>query len=183
MDDLKPVLDRLESCIHGGRYEPIETDACEVKPAPPSGKDWDAIHESVCAFLNKQGGMVILGIKEEKPPHRRFVFSGYDGRDVENLKKIKTHFTNREGSVLDLSEHINLTSQIFRDGHVAIVRVSPLSDDKRFAHFKGTAYEREMNGDREICATDIAVQEDRKEELRHARELKSIEEPRYMTST
>ena len=174
MDDLNTVLARLEACVREGRYEPIETDAYEVKPIPASGNAWDSIHQSVCAFLNKKGGMVILGVKEEKAPNRRFVFTGYDGSNAENLKRIRSAFTDKDGNGLDLSEHINPTSQAFMGGHIAIVRVSALPDDKRFAYFKKVPYERQLDGDKEIPPQRIALQEERKEDLRHARELRPV---------
>jgi hypothetical protein len=56
VDDLTPILTKLERCVRDGAYESLETDWLEVKPVPATGHAWDRIRESVCAFLNARGG-------------------------------------------------------------------------------------------------------------------------------
>ena len=129
-EGLNLVLAQLDPCIQQGRYQSIETDSFEIKPVPAVKGDWDSIHGSFRAFLNKQGGMVLLGIKEEKDITRRFVFKCYGEDNAENIKRIRTGFTDRDGSHLDVTEYLNPGVQPFRNGQLAILRVSPVPEDK-----------------------------------------------------
>lgn len=61
--------------MRDGAYESLETDCLEIKPVPSSGGAWDNIRDSICAFLNTRGGVVILGIKDEQHPLRHFTFT------------------------------------------------------------------------------------------------------------
>lgn len=175
MEGLKLVLDQLETCIREERYQSVETDACEVKPVPSTKHDWDSIHQSVCAFLNKQGGLVILGIKEVQKPVRRFVFTGYDETSSGNMKRLSKVFTDRDGIELDLLEYISPAVEPFITGQVAIVRVSPLPEDKRFAFYRGIGYERSLDGDGQIPSARLDIQEERRRDLEMARELMPVD--------
>ena len=74
MDSLEEILNRLAICIRNRAYESLETDWLEIKPVPSTGHAWDSIRDSIGAFLNTRGGVVILGIKDEQDPKRGPMF-------------------------------------------------------------------------------------------------------------
>ena len=71
------VLRDLAELVRQGRFEELESDTLEIKPAPAEGGQWRERYKSVNAFLNTRGGILILGIKEEgQGPLRRYVLTG-----------------------------------------------------------------------------------------------------------
>lgn len=176
MNSYRQILQQLESCVTERRYQSLETDWLEVKPVPSTRGLWDSINESVCAFLNTRGGVVILGVKEEQKPARHFAFTGYDETQAENVRRIRAAFTDRAGNELDLAEQISVQVEPFLGGQVALVHVTALSDDRRYAFCKGTAHERVLDGDPVIPADRVEIQEERKRELAYARELRPVPE-------
>lgn len=168
------ILQQLEACVREGRYQSLETDWLEVKPVPSTGGSWDKIKESVCAFLNTRGGTVILGIKEEQSPARRFVFTGYDETQSGNVSRIRSSFTDKAGNEIELAEQISVHAEPFLGGQVAVINVTALSDDRRYAFYKGVARERVLDGDPAIAPDRVDSQEERKRELAYARELRPV---------
>ena len=131
MNGYRQILRQLEACVTEGRYQSLETDWLEVKSVPPTRGQWDSITESVCAFLNTRGGTVILGIREEQGPPRKFVFTGYDETQAENVRRIRQAITDKAGHAIDLIEHVSEHVEPFMGGQVALLNVVPLSDDRR----------------------------------------------------
>ena len=82
MDIVLKNLQTIEGCINTKTYEEVETERFEVKDLSNGwGKDW---YKSVCAFLNSNGGIIVIGINDKnnsKP--QEYKFTGYD-------KKMKT---------------------------------------------------------------------------------------------
>ena len=89
MDSLSHILNKLEICVRQGAWESLETDWLEIKPVPATGHAWDTIRESICAFLNTRGGVVVLGIKDEQQPQRHFTFTGYTENNSGNLAALR----------------------------------------------------------------------------------------------
>jgi predicted HTH transcriptional regulator len=63
MSNLDDILRKLKNCLENKTYEPMETDSFELKDLSTKGK-WDELYKSACAFLNTQGGIIIVGIHE-----------------------------------------------------------------------------------------------------------------------
>lgn len=176
MNGFRQILQQLEACVREGRYQSLETDWLEVKSVPSTRGHWDSIHESVCAFLNTRGGTVILGIKEEQGPPRKFVFTGYDETQSENVRRIRQGMTDKAGNPLELIEHITETVESFMGGQIVLLQVVPLADDRRFVFYKGVALERSLDGDKKIPPDRVEAQEERRRELAYARELRPVAE-------
>lgn len=176
MSDPLQILKQLADCVLENRYQSLETNWLEVKAVPPTGAQWDQVSVSVMSFLNSNGGTIILGIKEEQKPHRRFVHSGYDESQSGPLSNLLRSFTDKTGNLLDLREYIALHIEPFLQGQVAMISVNPLPDDKKFAFYKHEARERVLDGDKLIPKERIEEQEERKRELEYARELKVVPE-------
>ena len=84
------TLSTIKYCIQNNIYEEVETDRLELKDLS-GGTDWTEFYKSVCAFLNTNGGMVVVGIKDKgniKDKSQRFYkCTGFNYDDEGKLKK------------------------------------------------------------------------------------------------
>lgn len=174
MDSLTQVLNRLELCVRNGAYESLETDWLEVKSVPANGSAWKSIHESICAFLNTRGGVVILGIKDEQKPQRRYTFTGYTEDSSGQLSQLRQHFKDARRTPMDVGEHLLIEVKPFMNGQVAVVRVSALPEDRKFCFLREEAWERIADRDERIAKTRVDEQEERKREMETYRELRPM---------
>ena len=175
MDSLAIILQRIEQCVARGTYESVETDWLELKPVPPSGGAWDKIRESICAFLNARGGTVLLGIKDEQKPQRRFTFTGYTEDNSGNVADFRTAFQDSRRNPVDVSDCLLLEVKPFLTGQIAVIRVSALPEDRKFCFFRSEAYERILDQDKRIPLHRVEEQEERKREMETYRELRAVE--------
>ena len=87
MKKIDKVLDRIEDCIINNRYESVETEVIELKPTPPHLAGAKSLLQSVCAFMNTNGGILILGIRENNNvTPKNYEVKGYK-EDSENVIK------------------------------------------------------------------------------------------------
>lgn len=174
MDSLSPILNKLEICVRQGSWESLETDWLEIKPVPATGNAWNSIRDSICAFLNTRGGVVLLGIKDEQHPQRSFSFTGYTENNSGNLSALRTAFQDTKGHPVDVSDCLLVEVKAFSTGQLAVVRVSALPEDRKFCSHSGAALERIADRDEKIPAHRVAEQEERKREMETFRELQPM---------
>ena len=175
MDELSQILAKLEHCVQGQLFESLETDWLEIKPVPSTGNAWNTIKESVCAFLNTRGGVVVVGVKDEPKPHRHYMFTGYTENQSGNLIALRSAFKDVNGNPLDVGESLLFEVKPFATGQIALVRVSELPDDRKFCFFGGTAYQRVADQKKTIPKERIEDWEERKREMENFRELRPVE--------
>lgn len=175
MDDLSPILNKLERCVREGAYESLETDWLEIKPVPSSGGAWDNIRDSICSFLNTRGGVVILGIKDEQQPSRHFTFTGYTENNSGNLSLLRSVFKDAKGNPMEVGDCLIMEVKPFATGQLALVRVSALPEDRKFCFYRGEARERIADRDEKITRQRTDEQEERKREMETYRELQPVQ--------
>lgn len=176
MDSLNHILNRLEICVRQNTWESLETDWVEVKPVPASGNAWDTIRDSIGAFLNSRGGVVVLGVRDQQKPHRHFEFAGYTEDQSGQLSDLRRCFQDARGNPMDVSEHLLFEVRPFYTGQVALVRVSALSEDRKYCLYRKEARERIADRDERISSQRVEEQEERKREMETFRELKPVED-------
>jgi predicted HTH transcriptional regulator len=176
MDILTPILNKLELCIRQGSWESLETDWLEIKPVPSTGNAWDSIRDSICAFLNTRGGVVILGIKDQQDPTRHFTFAGYTEANSGNLSALRSAFKDAKGNPMDVEDCLLIEIKQFCTGQIAIVRVSALSEDRKFCFYRDEARERIADRDERMPKHRVDEQEERKREMETYRELRPVED-------
>jgi ATP-dependent DNA helicase RecG len=176
MDDLLPILTKIENCVRAGSYESLEADWLEIKPVPASGHAWDSIRETVCGFLNARGGAVVLGIKDEQGPPRRYTFTAYTEQNSGNVAGLRTIFQDAHRSTIDVGESLLLEVHEFITGQIAVIRVSALPEDRKFCFYKGVAKERVLDRTETISEQRVEEQEERKREMETYRELRPVPE-------
>jgi ATP-dependent DNA helicase RecG len=173
---VQSTLSRLSALIDENRFEELETDTLELKPVPPTGGEWRERHKSVNAFLNTRGGILILGIKEEgQGAARRYVHTGWQAHGENGLRELPTKFTQRNGTPLDLHDAFPAPMIVpFRNGQVAVQLVDELAADRKYAFLDGVAYKRIVTADQKLTPSEIARQEEFREEALQARELQPV---------
>lgn len=175
MKEITNILSKLESHIQAGTFEQLESDKIELKSLA-DGTDWTELYKSVCAFLNTEGGIVIVGIKEKD---RKYRFTGYKGEPAEEdkLRNLPNQFTDENGVKLNLSDQFPSPEVIdFLDGRLCVVYVEKLPEDRKYVFFKHTAYRRTLTGDDKITVQEVEEHRDYKEELASAKELTPVSE-------
>ncbi|HOZ29411.1 MAG TPA: putative DNA binding domain-containing protein [Bacteroidales bacterium] len=168
---LDKILEKLEACINNDVYVAVESEKVELKPTPPNLVESKTVLESINAFLNTEGGIVILGIQEDIK-NKKYVFKGYKEDFEPNIKEFCKSFTDKDGNILDLGEYLkNIEIREFLDGRVCVIYVERLPDDLKYVFYKGVAYIRKITGDEIIPELKIIAHEEYKEEIRNSREL------------
>lgn len=176
MDIVLKNLQTIERCIKTNSYEEVETERFEVKDLSNGwGNDW---YKSVCAFLNSNGGIIVIGINDKnnsKP--QQYKFTGYDNRD-ENEKHLKVTlpkiFTNKDGEPIEVSQNLNFEIQNFMTGRIMVVYVTELDTEKKYAFYKNSAYSRKITGDHILTSREIEEYEEIKKERISTQELSLI---------
>lgn len=177
MKEIDKILTQVEDCIVNNYYQPVETEKVELKSTPPNLKGAHSLLQSVCAFLNTNGGILVIGIKDNNNiPVKNYEIKGYS-EDAENIiKNIGKQFTDKDYKAVDVSEYIlGFEVKEFMQSRVCVVYVDSLPDELKFVFLDKKAYKRIITGDHEIDLNTIDANEELKEERKNARELNIIQ--------
>jgi predicted HTH transcriptional regulator len=175
MNVIDITISKLEACLVSDSYQSIETERIELKDLS-SGDDWKELFKTLCAFLNTQGGIVIVGIHEDIK-NNKYKLTGFNPKNEERLKEIPKLFSAENGQVLDLTEYIRPDLFEIRnilDKQVCIIYAEKLPEDKKYVLYKGIAFERKLTGDHKIPQSEVEKQKELRSELELARELKHV---------
>ena len=182
--EIDSKLAKLKDQLQGGKFESLETEWLEIKPVPPSQRDWDSISETICAFLNTRGGVLLLGVKEiGRGNDRRYELTGWQ-EDAENkLKSLKSTFRDFRNELLDVSGELGLLSDQRRsieirevmNKPVALLYVSELQPENKPCFYHGTAYRRVGTGDQKLDGAELDHFQMHYEEARRGSELRAVE--------
>jgi len=173
MRAIEKILTQIEACIKQNKYEVIETDKVELKDF--SGGVSAELYRSACAFLNAEGGMIIIGVYES-PKDRRYAFKGYNPQIENALKELPKQFRNQQNQSVDLALSFPSFEMIdFMDGKICVVYVEKLDDEQKYVFYKDEAYKRKITGDHKLTPAEIEAQNELKAELENVRELKTVE--------
>ena len=136
-DHIENILCRIQNCIERNTFDDVETEKVELKDLS-TGNNWISLKQTICAFLNTDGGIIICGIRE-KEKDKKYTFTGFR-RDNENkLKGIvqedKEFKDDKDNAIPYLSHYISFEYVRFMDGEVAIIRVKQLEEDKKYIKY------------------------------------------------
>ncbi len=164
------TLNAIEASIVSHQFRDKENSQIELKSLSNAG-EWKSFHETVCAFLNTDGGYVICGIKE-KNNKSGYIFTNFDRNNESNLIALHSGlFQDDSGLSPNLTDNITFEYTDFMEGSVAVVKVLPLRSDLKFLRYKGKYYERKLTADVEIAQPRINQQKEYKAELEYAKEI------------
>jgi len=170
------VISKLEDYIRNNVYENIESDAFELKSQPANKKDtaFNSIKQTICAFLNTDGGIVLIGVKEDVHA-RKYIFTGYNSDFEEIFKSLHKDLVNDANNLnVDVEDYITLKLHDFLGGKVLAIYVDSLPHDKKYVFYNKIAYTRKLTGDHPIGKLKIEAQEEYKQEIQYAKELRPV---------
>ncbi|MBS4027534.1 MAG: putative DNA binding domain-containing protein [Ignavibacteriales bacterium] len=170
------VLVEIEDCILTNQYRRIESEIIELKNYGHKGTvNWDSVMESVCAFLNTDGGIIILGIKEDdKSENKHYEVKGFNFNNESSLKEALKTFRDDADHPKDIMRLIQIEQREFMNQIIMIMFVDPLAYDERYVFYKGVAYQRIMQSDEHITQYEIEKQKEEKQDYINARELQPV---------
>ncbi len=170
------TLIQVQECIENNTFNELETEKIELKDLS-TGDEWKELYKTICAFLNTNGGNIIIGINENSDK-TKYLFKGFNAANESKLKEIPKQFTSDSGQKIDLTEYIRpdlFEILDFMDGRVCVLHIEKLDEDKKYVMFNGNAYERKLTGDHKILKADVDKQKELRSELELARELRIVE--------
>jgi len=179
MREIDKILNHIEDCITSHTYRPVETEKVELKPTPPSLKEAKSLIQTVCSFMNTNGGILIVGIRDNNNvQEKNYELKGYNEEFESILKDIgKKSFTDKDFKQVDVSDFIvSYEIKDFMNSRICVVYIDKLPDDLKYIFFDKKAYKRELTGDHIITENIITAHEEFKEEIKNARELQIVKD-------
>lgn len=172
---INETIDTIKKSILSGQFIDVEKTKVELKDLSTKG-DWNSLKETICAYLNTDGGVVFAGVRERDKQYKLVGFNRNNESKIIELQK--SVFKNDNGVLLDLSKNIyfdyytlNIDDDTF---DLMIIAVYPLSDDLKYVSINGKYFERKLTQDKEILPNKINQQKEYKQELEYAKEISPI---------
>ena len=175
MDDKKDLLDKtisgIETSLSRGEFYDYENSLIELKDLS-SGSEWTSLKQTICAYLNTNGGYIICGIRERD---KSYSFSGFDRNNEGKIIDLQTNFFKNDYDIL-----INLRDNILFDYRdllgktIAIITVLPLSEDLKYVKFDNHFYERILTQDKNIPHAKLIQHREYKAELEYSKEISPV---------
>ncbi len=166
---IEDIFSKLRSSLATGKYIPLEREIVELKDLS-TGNDWKSLKETVCAFLNTNGGYIIAGVHEK---NKQYILTGFNRNNESNLIDLRTKFFQADNGIMpDLSDYIAFE---YHDT-LAVILVRPIPEDLKYLKFDGVYYERVLTQDKTIPQTKILQHQEYKQELEYSKEIAPINE-------
>jgi len=166
------MLERIEQSILTDKFEDIESEVVEIKGLSNKGK-WRELYKSVCAFLNTNGGILIVGVTER---NKKYNVTGFDKNNESNVLELHSKiFRDSQGKLIDLSDYIHCSFEKLFQKDILVVAVYPLPEDQKYVHYDGGYYERKLTQDQKIPESKLLRQKEYKAELAYAKEIMPVE--------
>lgn len=183
MKIINDILQHIAYSIANDEYVWTDQEKVAIKDNSHVAGEWSDLFISVNAFLNTNGGAIIIGIRDDED-NNKFVFNGFDARNESKLRLLVAEFTDADGNARDISDYIRFDIVPFLNGEVVVVYIDPLPDDAKYAYYKGNAYQRLVSGDHKIPGAKANVADEPvltetfiEEEIIPVAEQAAIEEP------
>jgi len=171
--NIAETLHSIEESIVSHKFRDKENSKIELKSLSNAG-EWKSFYETVCAYLNTDGGYIICGIKE-KNNKSGYQFTPFDRNNESKLIELHSSVFQDDMDVYpNLTDNISFDYLDFMNGSVAIIKVFPLRSDLKYIRYKGKYFERKITGDYEIPASRINQQKEYKAELEYAKEISIV---------
>lgn len=166
------TLDIIRESLISNQFKDVEGAKIELKDLS-TGEKWTSLNETICAYLNTDGGIIICGIRER---NNKYTLTGFDRNNEGKIIALQTNnFKDDSGKTLDLSKFIHFDYERIENTEVLIIVVKPLDTDLKFVSYNGKYYERKLTQDKIIPKPKIQQQKEYKLDLAYAKEISIIE--------
>jgi ATP-dependent DNA helicase RecG len=168
---LDSIISGIETTILHGEFQDFESTIVELKDLS-TGSEWTSLKQTICAYLNTNGGYVLCGIRERD---HKYSFPGFDRNNEGRLIELRTKFFKNDLDVFpDLSENLEFDYRVVHGKTLAIITVSPLSEDLKYLNYDGISYERVLTQDKVIPKAKIIQHQEYKSELEYSKEISVV---------
>jgi predicted HTH transcriptional regulator len=178
MRSIEKILQEIENIISNHLdYNGLENEHLELKDLS-SSENWKELCKTVCAFLNSNGGIIIIGVKEDNKT-KQLKFVGYNSNNEPKIKELPFQFTNKKKNNIELSNYIRpdlIEIHPLCNGQVCVLYIENLPEDEKYVYYNGNAYERHLTGDHIISQERIKKHAELCEELQYSKEIEVITE-------
>src|ERR1700733_276596 len=132
------ILNTINYCIDNNTFKDVEGAKIELKDLS-SGSEWTSLKETICAYLNTDGGIIICGVRER---NGKYSFTGFDRKKEHTLLSLQheTFMDDNDVILKDLTGNIFFDYVPFRNGEVVVILAKPLSDDLKFIKYNNKYY-------------------------------------------
>jgi ATP-dependent DNA helicase RecG len=170
------VMGTIKHSIISNDFIDVESGKIELKDLS-TGSEWTSLKETVCAFLNTEGGVVICGVRER---NRTYNMTGFDRNNESKIIELqRSVFRDDHGTCPDLSSNIFTAYEaVTLNGNtysLLVIVVYALSDDLKYISYNERYYERRLTQDSIIPAPKLQRHREYKQELEYAKEIAIIE--------
>ncbi|MBC7650864.1 MAG: putative DNA binding domain-containing protein [Deinococcales bacterium] len=174
MGRVEKILIDIESCIQTGVFKKLEDDKLDMKDNSHNASEWKEVFKTSCAFLNTNGGILLIGIHEDEK-NKTFDIKGFNKENEDKLKTIKNQFKNEKKEVLNLEQYF-ASYKFFEilGKQVVAIYIEELPEELKYIYHDGFAYERIITGDHKISDNKIIAQSEYKLEIQNAKELQPV---------
>ncbi len=170
-DYIDDVLSLIQISLSSGLFRHFEDEKLELKDLS-TGNEWTSLKETICAYLNTNGGYVICGIKER---NNLYNLTGFDRNNEGRIIELRSRFFQNDNNLLmDLSDNISFEYKEVLGKTIAVIKVLPLSEDLKFVKFNDIYFERILTQDKQIPNSKISHHREYKNELEYSKEISSL---------
>ena len=175
-DFIGNILNKIETSINSKIFINVEKEILELKDLS-SGQDWKSLKETMCAFLNTNGGYIICGIRErENNGIKSYNITGFDRNNESNLIDLNSKtFYNDSKQLVNVPDNIAFEYRSILNFNIAVIHVKPLSEDNKYVSFNHKYYERILTQDKEIIELKLNRHNEYKQELEYSKEISTVE--------
>ena len=173
---IEEIIHKIEASVRTEPFLDVEKSIIELKDLS-SGNDWKSMRETVCAYLNTNGGYILGGVRErEESGKKTYKITGFRRNNESNIIDLQSKFFKNDNDVLvDLTNNISLEYFNILDSEILVVAVHALSDDKKFVRYEGKYYERVLTQDKQITASKLQRQREYRAEIEFAKEIATVD--------
>jgi ATP-dependent DNA helicase RecG len=178
--DITKILFEINNSMVSNIFIDVENHYIELKDLS-TGDKWKSFNESVCAFLNTNGGYIICGIREMQEKgslNKAYYVSGFDKNNEAKLVDLakNTFKDDNDNFVKDISEYIHLEYHTLANKDIALIKLLPLRKDIKYVKYNNAYWERQLTSDVKISDHKLKEQKEYKNDyLYYSKELKIIE--------